>query len=579
MILQALCEYYDRKIDLGEMAPDGFIEKNIDFVVCFDENGENETLEDLRDPVGKRMVGKKYNVPAIGVQAQKHNNSGKDANLLWDNAAFALGMDDEKGTKLHSFIETIRAYYPEPPNDVKIVLSFLEDKVRVANLRDKAIADENYGKDMASDAPIVTFRVGNASLIVQCSHVAEALAAKPSNAPLGVCLVSGKDSVPIAPKHPVIKGVAGGQSSGCNLVSFNAVSFCSYGLEQSFNAPTGETSAEAYVKALQSLIDSGKSKVLLADTTIVFWAEREDLHEVEEVEDALWATFADPPKDDPDKGVRQVKGLLQSIESGKYIQLSGDFYVLGLSPNAARLSVRYWESGPVARFAKRIGEHFADFEVVRPKDDNREYLSLAQILRATAFEYKISNVAPNLAGGVVHAVLSGGCYPETLFAATVRRIRAERYVNRVRAAILKACINRKKRMNQEGEEIIVALDRSNKNIGYILGRLFAILEKIQDDALGPLNAGIRDRFYGAASTSPATVFPRLLNLNNHHMSKLMSENKGFAINAQNEMLEIMGEISDFPEHLALADQGRFAIGYYHERQDLFTSKKENKKEN
>ncbi len=270
--------------------------------------------------------------------------------------------------------------------------------------------------------------------------------------------------------------------------------------------------------------------------------------------------------------------MLEAIESGKYTKPIGDFYVLGLAPNAARLSVRYWEAGPVRLFAKRIKEHFDDFSICHAPYEP-EHLSLTQILRSTVFEHKLSNVPPNIAGDTARSVLSGTIYPYTLFNMTVRRIRAEQDVTRARASILKACINRKmrlhKREHEEGKEITMGLDKTNRDVGYRLGRLFATLEKIQEDALGRLNASIRDRFYGAASSTPVTVFSRLLQLKNHHISKL---NRGLAIDREKTIGEIMEEIYDFPAQLTLEEQGKFAIGYYHQRQDFFSTTNDKKEE-
>lgn len=577
MILQALCEYYDRKIEQGKMAPDGFIEKNVDFVVYLEKDGSYKDIGDLRESQGKRRVGKRFYVPAIGKQAQKHTNSGKDANLLWDNSAFALGLGNKGDAKLRAFIDTIRAFYPSPPEDVKTLLLFLENEEERNTALERMFSNDSFAKDLASGAPVVSFRIGGGQIVFEEAHVKQAMLKKDTaGGNAGVCLVSGRENVPIALTHSVIKGVVGGQSSGCNLVSFNAASFCSYGLEQSLNAPTNEVAASAYAKALQALIDSEDNRVRIADATVVSWAQLSDIPEVEALEQGMAGIFSDPPKEDPDRNVLQVKGLLEAIESGKYTKPLGNFYILGLAPNAARLSVRYWEFGPVGLFAERIRQHFDDFSIVHAPHEPL-YLSLAQILRSTALEYKISNVPPNIAGDVVRSVLSGISYPYTLFNLTIRRIRAERQVTRARAAILKAYINReirlRKKSYEEAKEITMGLDKTNMNIGYKLGRLFAVLERIQEDALGKLNAGIRDRFYGAASSTPATVFSRLLQLKNHHIDKL---GEGLAVVRERTIGEIMDGIDGFPAHLTLEQQGNFAIGYYHQRQDFYTKSTDKK---
>jgi len=248
------------------------------------------------------------------------------------------------------------------------------------------------------------------------------------------------------------------------------------------------------------------------------------------------------------------------------------FYVLGLAPNAARISVRFWKTGTIRDFAEKIYRHFQDLEIIRPVQDRYEFLSLYQILGATVLEYKVDKIPPNLAGAVVVSILDGSPYPRTLLQQCVRRIRAEQHVNRARAAILKACINRFNRIhNPQTKEVLVSLDRINTDTGYRVGRLFAVLEKIQEEANPGINTTIRDRFYGAASATPVTVFPQLLKLKNHHLPKL---SPGRKINMEKEIQDIIGEMKGFPSHMTLDQQAMFAIGYYHQRQDFFVSKKD-----
>lgn len=167
------------------------------------------------------------------------------------------------------------------------------------------------------------------------------------------------------------------------------------------------------------------------------------------------------------------------------------------------------------------------------------------------------------------AILAGTPYPQTLLAAAIRRCRAERDIPYPRAALIKAFLTRSARLSQHLEkEVGMTLDTDNTNIGYRLGRLFSTLEKIQEEASPGLNATIRDRFYGSASGTPVTAFPHLMKLKNHHLAKL--DNRGRAVNLEKLICEIMAGITDFPTHLSLQDQGRFAIGYYHQRQAFFT---------
>jgi CRISPR-associated protein Csd1 len=282
--------------------------------------------------------------------------------------------------------------------------------------------------------------------------------------------------------------------------------------------------------------------------------------------------FSEPPKDDPDRGGEAVRLLHESVQKGSYAVSDKDtrFYVLGLAPNAKRISVRFWHVGTVPEMAARFDQHFQDIAIAHGQRD-KDALSLFRLLVATAGQGKSENIPPNLAGDTMRAILEGTPYPATLLQAAVRRNRAEQEVTYPRAAIIKASLNRMLRFNNptQEKEITMSLDPANNNIGYRLGRLFAALEKVQSDANPGLNATIRDRFYGAASSTPVTVFGNLLRLSQHHLSKLSD---GLRITREREIQEIMAEIGDFPAHLHMADQGRFAIGYYHQMQDFFTKK-------
>lgn len=277
--------------------------------------------------------------------------------------------------------------------------------------------------------------------------------------------------------------------------------------------------------------------------------------------------FADAPKDDPDAHTRAITSLFASIRNGAYVADDGGnrFYVLGLAPNSARIAVRFWQAGTVADFAERIARYFSDLEIIG--HEKYGYPSLFRLLRATAAQHKADNINPLLAGSVLRAVLDDRPLPEALLQSVIRRLHAERYVSYERAALIKACLNRKIRQLQpEHKEITVALDTDNTDTGYRLGRLFALLERLQETANPGLNATIRDRFYSAASSTPVTVFANLLRLANHHLAKLPVGQRTYY---EKLLGEIMNEVTDFPAHLRIEQQGQFAIGYYHQRQALF----------
>ncbi|MDP2933048.1 MAG: type I-C CRISPR-associated protein Cas8c/Csd1, partial [bacterium] len=371
--------------------------------------------------------------------------------------------------------------------------------------------------------------------------------------------------------HAAIKGVWGAQSSGANIVSFNLDAFKSFGKDQGANAPVGRIAAFAYTTALNYLLGKdSKQRMQVGDASTVFWSEK-----AMDFEQQIVEFFGESPKDDPDRSVRAVESLFQSVQTGAFLLDQGAtrFYVLGLAPNASRIAVRFWIVDTVAGMAGKICQHFEDTRIAHgPKD--KDTISLFRLLIGTAVQGKAENIPPNLSGDTMRAVLAGLPYPKTLLQAAIRRIRAEHQVTHSRAALIKACINRSTRVSnpEEKEELIVSLDENNINIGYRLGRLFAVLEKIQQEANPGINATIRDKFYGAASSTPVTVFGNLMRLKNHHLAKL--ENVGRRVNLEKLISQIIDGIDDFPAHLKLEDQGRFAIGYYHQMQSFFAKKNE-----
>jgi CRISPR-associated protein Csd1 len=384
------------------------------------------------------------------------------------------------------------------------------------------------------------------------------------------CLISGENEV-IERLHPSIKGVWGAQTSGANIVSFNLDAFNSYGKTQGFNAPIGQKTAFAYTSALNHLLRKGsRQRLQVGDASTVFWAEKEH-----PLEDDFLALF-EADRDDPDRNINAVRALYRAPATGTG-HISDDstpFYVLGLAPNAARIAIRFWHHSKVGEIAGNIRQHFDDLRIVHgPRDP--EFLSLSRLLESTALQAKRDNIPPNLAGDFMRAILSGTPYPWTLLTAAIRRIRAEQRLTYPRAALIKAVLVRNHRQNPQ--EVAVSLDLANTNIGYRLGRLFAVLERAQEAANPGINATIRERYYGAASATPVTAFPQLLKLKNHHIAKL--ENRGQAVNLEKLLGEIMDGIDDFPPHLAMENQGRFAIGYYHQRQEFFKPSNHSQEDN
>lgn len=565
MILQALNEYYQRKTRMpgSGLAPPGFEHKAIPFLVVLTAKGEFAGLDDTREGEGRNRIAKSFLVP----QTVKRS-SGVAANLLWDNPGYVFGIDSkgkpERAREQHlAFIEAIHSRFAESGDaGIRAVLAFLEhgDFVKVF--------EHPLWAEIQESGANLTFRLeGDASPVCEREMVVEKLFTSDAEATqeTALCMISGETDV-IERLHPSIKGVWGAQSSGASVVSFNLDAFSSYGKSQGSNAPIGKRAVFSYTTALNHLLAKGsKQRIQVGDASTVFWAATPG-HPMEELFSGF---FGEPSKDNPDLGTSAVAAWLNAPKSGagSFEDDGTRFFVLGLAPNAARIAVRFWHVKTVGELAVNIRKHFDDLSIAHAPHEPDTF-SLFRLLVSTATLGKAENIPPNLGGDVMRSVIENLPYPQTLLSGAIRRIRAEQEVTYPRAAIIKACINR----YSGKEELKVSLDENNTNTAYRLGRLFAVLERIQERANPNINATIRDRYYGAASSTPVTVFSTLLKLKNHHLAKL--DNKGEAVNYEKLLGQVMDGITDFPSHLSLQDQGRFAIGYYHQRQALFTKSSE-----
>ncbi|MGD0912600.1 MAG: type I-C CRISPR-associated protein Cas8c/Csd1 [Terracidiphilus sp.] len=578
MILQELARYYERKANNADtaLAPEGFEKKEIPFVIVIDNDGKLVQIEDTRSGDSKKKRARYFLVPQ-GVK----KTSGVAANLLWDTAEYVLGVDTkgkpERVLVQHAAFVARLAELPTDEAGVCAVRSFL------ASVPLTQLEQSPCWQEIRTTNPNLSFQIaGDTELVCERAAVVKVLRdsaanepAETSNPARGICLISGQDAE-IVRLHTAIKGVWGAQTAGANIVSFNLRAFESYGKEekQGENAPVSKRSMDAYTKALNHLLGKDSTqRIQVGDASTVFWASAEN-----SLEDSFASYFSEAPKDDPDRGTRAVKALYESAKQGSrnVSDESTQFFVLGLAPNAARISIRFWLTGTVQEFSHRIVEHFDDIAIDHAPYEP-QYPSLFRLLASTALQGKAENILPSLGGDTMRAILSGLPYPETLLLSAIRRVRAEQEVNYPRAALIKACINRRTRRDSPAleEEMHVSLDLANTNAGYRLGRLFAALEKVQDEASPGLNATIRDRFYGAASSTPVTVFSNLLKLSKHHLAKI--ENRGRAVNLEKLIGEIVDAINGdegFTAHLTIADQGRFAIGYYHQKQAFYAKKPE-----
>ena len=560
MILHALAQYYQRKsgVEEGVLPPPGFERKIIPVIIEISNQG---TLVQVR-VTDKNSSSSEYIVPQ-GVK--KSVNIA--ANLLWDNAEYVLGINTkgkpERVIKKHvAFVKRIRSLDEPAKSDkgIQALLCFLENF-------DAATFRENPHWELLQSDPNISFRLQNDNrLICERQNVIDTLRnSKGENAQSSICLVTGDDDE-TERLHPAIKGVWGAQSVGANIVSFNLDSFTSYGKSQGLNAPVGKHASFTYTTALNHLLRKGsEQRFQVGDASTVCWSAKR--HNLESDFATIWGTTPTAIKDDPDKYTDAVKAVFKSVRRGSLAE--GDdtpFYVLGLAPNASRIAIRFWLAGTVSELSTRVKEHFDYLEIVRGENE-LEYLPLFLLLVNTAVQGKADNIPPNLGGETMRTILAGQPYPYTLFAAAIRRCKATQRINYPRAAIIKAYLNK----FHHKEVLKMALDKENTDPAYRLGRLFATLEKIQEEANPGINSTIKDRYYGAASSNPVSVFSTLLKLSNHHLAKL--ENRGRKTNFEKLLNEIMTDIPpDLPTSLSLQAQGKFAVGYYHQRQDFFTKR-------
>lgn len=575
MILKALYDYYQRKSNLGEIAPLGFEDKAIPFLVVINSDGKLVSLEDTSSETEKR--GRVYRLP---------NNNGRssniDANLLWDNLEYVFGFpksDSAKdieaaNKKSKAFAEKIIKLSEMYPNnkDFLAVRKFVENPNRLA----EAESMPEWAKCVKIAGCNVTFKIdGTREIVAENSDVADFLGRSMNTSSDGqkfVCLITGEKTAPVMTHG----GFTIGATAGVKLVSFQASSgYDSYFKKQGENAPVSLYAELAYTSALSNLLSSKTNRVGIGGLQIVFWSDSEH----SEIENDFGSLFGISASDNPDGWVSSISALYKSVFTGREQALEDrKFFVLGVDANKTRMIVRFFIADTERAIGRRIAEHFSDFDMVR-KPSERELFSVFNILSAVSQGNDVKNIPPNIEGALVSSILSGGMYPQSLQLQCLNRIRADRVITRIRAAILKAYLNRKNRiLNNKEREIKVSLDIENNDAGYLCGRLFAVLERIQETALGKnVNATIVDRFYGSASATPMLVFGRLIDLSNHHLSKI--DNQATVVFLKKAIGEIMNKMpaSGLPSHLSLDEQSRFAIGYYHQRQDFFKSKEENEK--
>lgn len=575
MILNALVRYYESLADRGEIARPGWGKAKISLALELDGDGTLLRIHSLKEEEtrGKKMVS----VPRVlELPAPVKRTAGVSSNFLWDNGVYLLGLDGkgnpERAQKCFAAAALLHETLLAPLEDpyARAIRGFFARWDCAAAPKDSRLAP--FADELLSGGNL-TFLFEN-RFPQECPALRSAWQrhydgdGAPEQAEHLRCLVTGIESVPEA-VHPSIKGVRGAQSSGAALVSFNALAFCSYGREQNLNAPMSKYAAFAYTTALNHLLADSRHTVCAGKTTVVFWAEDGE----SAYQDFFGTALNGESITDDD-----LRAILTALTQGKRVDWAGvplesrtRFYILGLSPNAARLSVRFFLQNSFGAFAFYLRDHYERLDIVRPAFDRFAYLPLWRLLSETVNQNsRDKEPSPQMAGDTLCAILTGARYPATLYQQTQLRIRAEREVTRGRAAILKAYLLRNTDEKRYKEALQVQLNDSTTYQPYVLGRLFSVLEGIQQQANPGINATIKDKYFSSACATPAVAFPTLLNLAEKHLKKMESNQRIYYARQLGALTALITE--SYPVHHSLYDQGIFQLGYYHQTQKRFEKK-------
>ena len=577
MILQALVKEYENLAQKGLVSKPGWSQAKVSYAIDLKDDGSIKVIYSLKtgEQRGKRTV---WMPSLLYVPEMVTRSSGVAANFLCDNAKYFLGID-ENGTndRVLDCFQAAKEKHIALLKDIddvmaKAICSFFESW-NPQTARENTFVQEKW--DELNDGGNIIFCMGMeyAQNDEKIKAVWENSILRKEEGRTGTCLVTGQKTE-IARIHRGIKGVPGAQSSGAALVSFNAPAFESYGKEQSYNAPVGKYAEFAYTTALNYLLSKREDTFSLGDSMIVFWAESGK----KEYQDLFCLSMN--PQPDNQKQLQNVFGNLKAKRPVDLdditIDLTKQFYILCLAPNAARLSVRFFYQNTFGNILKNIEAHYKRMEIVRPSwEKEQKYLGIYSMLMETVnMKSKDKTPVSNMAALVLQAVLSGNRYPASLYTDTLIRIRSEQgRITYGRAAIIKAFLIKNYQW-KEGEAYM-RLDGASSDISDILGRLFSVLESIQKDANPGINTTIRDRYFNSACATPASVFPVLLKLKNSHVKKLEREiGGGSKIYYEKLLTELMGKINAFPQRLNLEEQGKFILGYYHQTQKKYEKKED-----
>lgn len=596
MILQALTSLYEALAPKGEVPKEGWSREKISFALGIDENGDLLRITPLFKPGDMPKEKKKEEPQKMMVPIKVGNKSPK---FLWGNSGFILGAaNDKTPEKAKECFERNRQFHHQLLDKVdspaaKAILNFFDGWEPEKTTENELVAQ--YASELLGSANMV-FRF-NGKFVHEIPELSAAWQTHYGAAQTEKeqCLITGMlDAIPET--HPLIKGIQGAQSSGAALVSFNESAFCSYKKKQNQNAPVGKYAAFAYTTALNHLLEDRKNVHRIGDASVVCWAENADKQYEDFAADLF---FGDGDGDQSDEQwLSALQASVELLAKGlpcRELDLDPErkFYILGISPNAARLAVRFFYCDSFGNIVKNIKAHYDRLEIVRPSYDKFPILPLWKLLSATNRTIKKKNDNGTnaersdsedsdkskdktqnsaMAGAVARAVFSGGRYPASLLECTFLRIKAERNITRERAAIIKAYYLRNPNEKCPKEVLTVSLNENSKNIPYTLGRLFSVYEEIQQAANPGINTTIKDRYFGSAAAMPATVFPILSNLAQKHLRKLSDEQRVCLDKKVMTLKSVLGE--QYPAHMSLPEQGSFDLGYYHQTQARYTKKED-----
>lgn len=598
MILSALVDYYQRLLDDPEsgIAAPGYSQEKIGYTIVLDADGALVAVEDEHAYDGKKRIAKTLSVP----QPEKRTVAVK-SNFLWDKTSYVLGVSasSKRSEQEHAAFKTLHQQALADSDDpgMQALLAFLAawSPTQYVNhpafaLHGEALLDTNLAFRLDGDGAYLHQRsAARTAWTRQQGQSADGVS--------GICLVSGTHG-PLARLHPAIKGVKDAQSSGASIVSFNLDAFTSYGKRQGENAPVSEQAAFAYTTALNHLLRRDAhncQRLQIGDTTVVFWAQARTPIQAQNAESLAAAFLRGAEAEDPGvadtQATRDLELVLEQVRQARPLRDLDDglddearIFVLGLAPNASRLSIRFWETQTLARFAKRLADHYHDL-TLKPPAWKRRPPTPQSLAVQTAPVYgehgkpKAEDVAPLLAGELTRAILTGSRYPRSLLGSIVMRFRADGQLTSLRIALCRAVLAREARLSrQQGlstdqREPPMSLDTGNTDPGYLLGRLFFLLYNAQENALGGVGSSIKDKYYGSASSTPQVVFPSLMRNFQNHLSKLrkMGESKSRIAGAiERDTAQIINQLKGpYPRSLDIESQGMFSIGYYHQSQARF----------